>query len=179
MNLTVKRNIIFLSIVLLTQNNSFGQIKSNTVKQAILSADTVFFVSHNLTNQRIVEDKVGGGIRKSPPIVLRQRPNKKIIHETVLLNDSLRLQVIKILTQPNNEGEINSMKCFLPHHSILLIKNGKTSAIEICFACQQLEASKGIGISDIHYPKVMWTELENLFLSLGIKYQIPFNLDEK
>jgi len=179
MNRTVKQYLIFSSIVLLTQNDSYGQIKTNTVKQAILSADTVLLVSHDLTNQRIVEDNVGGGVRKSPPIVLRQRPNKKIIRETVLLNHQLRLQVVKILTQPNNDGEIKLMSCFLPHHSILLIKNGKTSSIEICFACQQLVASKGVGLSDIHYPKIMWTQLENLFLSLGIKYQIPINFDLK
>ena len=139
----------------------------------------MLFVSHNLTNQRIKEDKAGGSARVSPPIVLRQRPNKKIIHEMYLLNYDVRLQVIKILIQPNYDGEIRSMSCFLPHHSVLLIKNGKTSSIEICFACQKLQASKGIGISDIHYSKKMWAEFENLFLKSGIKYQIPFNLREK
>ena len=85
----------------------------------------MLFVSHNLTNQRIKEDKAGGSARVSPPIVLRQRPNKKIIHETYLLNYDVRLQVIKILIQSNYDGEIRSMSCFLPHHSVLLIKKWK------------------------------------------------------
>jgi hypothetical protein len=171
---------IFLAgIFILKQLNLIGQVKSNTVKEAILKADTVLLVSHNLTEQKIVEDKPGGGVRKSPPIVLGGRPNQKIIHETVLLNDVLKNQLISILTQPNNEGEINQIKCFLPHHSILLIKGGKTSYIEICFACQNLVASKGIGISDINYPKVLWTQLEAFFSSQGIKYQIPFDLDKE
>ena len=172
-------SIFLASIFILTQFNLIGQIKSNTVKEAILKADTVLLVSHNLTEQRIVEDKIGGGVRKSPPIVLRGRPNKKIIRETVLLNGVLKNQLISILTQPNNEGEINSMRCFLPHHSILLIKNGKTSFIEICFACQNLLASKGVGISDINSPKVMWTQLETFFSSQGIKYQIPYDWDKQ
>ena len=162
------RYFIFLTnIFILTQFNLIGQVKSKTVKEAILKADTVLLVSHNLTEQRIIEDKIGGGVRKSPPIVLRGRPNKKIIHETVLLNGVLKKQLIAILTQPNNDGEINSMKCFLPHHSILLIKGGKTSYIEICFACQNLVASIGIGISDINYPKVLWTQLEAFFSSIS------------
>lgn len=176
----LKQRIAFFisGIFILLQFNLFAQIKSSTVKQAILSADTVLLVSHNLTQQKIIKDKVGGGIIKSPSIVVRHRPNKKIIHETILLKDNLKEQLIKILIQPNIDTEIKSMKCFLPHHAILLIKNGKTSYIEICFACQNLIASKGIGISDINYPKAMWTQLETFFLSLGIKYQIPFNLDK-
>ena len=179
MKIIFKKYCLILTIpLLLAQINLFGQINSNTVKHAILSADTVFFVSHNLTHQRIVEDGVKVKFRESPPIILRQRPNKKIIRETVLISNNLRLQLIKILTQPNYEGEIKSMSCFLPHHSILLIKNRKTSSIELCFACRELIVSKGIGISDIHYPNVMWTQLENLFLRLGIKYQIPLNEKE-
>jgi hypothetical protein len=37
----------------------------------------------------------------------------------------------------------------------------------------------GIGISDINYPKVLWTQLEAFFSSQGIKYQIPFDLDKE
>ncbi len=168
-------SIFLASIFILTQLNLIGQVKSNKVKEAILNADTVLLVSHNLTEQKIVEDKPGGGVRKSPPIVLRGRPNKKIIHETVLLNSGLKNQLISILTQPNNDGEMKAMQCFLPHHSILLIKGGKTSFIEICFACQNLVTSNEIGTSDINYPKIMWKQLETFFKSQGIKYQIPFN----
>lgn len=172
----LKYFIFLASIFLLAQFNLVGQVKSNTVKEAVLNADTVLLVSHNLTEQKIVEDKVGGGIRKSPPIVSKGRPNKKIIHETVVLNKTLKERLITILTQPNHDPERNQIKCFLPHHSILFIKNGKTSYIEICFACEQLLASNGIGTSDINYPKIMWTQLEAFFSSLGIKYQIPFNI---
>ena len=168
---------IFLSsIFILVQLNLIGQVKSKTVKEAILKADTILLVSHNLTEQRIIEDKNGGRVRKSPPIVLRGRPNKKIIHETVLLNANLKRELIIILTQPNNDEETKSMQCFLPHHSILLIKGGKTSYIELCFACRNLSASIGIGITDIKSPTIMWTQLESFFKSQNIKYQIPFDL---
>lgn len=168
--------VFLLSIFILSQLNLLGQVKSKTVKDAILKADTILIVSHNLTEQRIMEDKNGGRVRISPPIVLRGRPNKKIIHETVLLDENLKKELIRILTQPNNDGETKSMQCFLPHHSILLIKGGKTSYIELCFACQNLSASSGIGITDIKYPTIMWTQLESFFKSQNIKYQIPFNL---
>ena len=172
-------SIVLASIFALAQLQLIAQITTTTVREAILTADTVLLVSHNLTEQRIVDDKIGGQVRKSPPVVLRGRPNKKIIHETALLNSVLKNQLIAILTQPNNEGERNSMRCFLPHHSILLIKNGKTSFIEICFACKNLLASKGVGISDINYPTVMWTQLESFFSSQGIKFQIPNDKDKQ
>ena len=176
--LKLRYYITFIITFFLTNIYLFGQVKSSTFKQAILNSDSVLLVSHNMTEQRVIEDKVDGKIKKTEPIVLRQRPNKKIIHETVLLNDSLKRLLIKILTQPY-EGKIETAKCFMPHHSILLLKNGKTEYVEICFACQNLLTSKNIGTKDINYSPNMWTQLETFFLELGIKYQIPFDPDKE
>ncbi len=167
-------SIILSSFFIFSHLSLSGQIISKTVKDAILISDSVLLVSHNLTEQKIVQDEIVK-IRKSPPIVLNGRPNKKIIHESVLLTAYLKNQLISILTQPNHDSERNLIKCFLPHHSILLIKNGKTSYIEICFECERLLASQGIGLSDINYPKLMCKQLETFFSSLGIKYQIPYD----
>lgn len=168
------------SLFLFSQFASVGQVKSKTITDAIIAADTVLLVSHNLTEQRLVQDKVGPGlsIKKSPPIVFKGRPNKKIIHETVLINKTLKVRLISILSQPNTDRELKNIQCFLPHHSILLIKNGSTSSIQLSFMCENLLPSKGIEHSG-NYPKVMWKQLESFFTSLGIKYQIPFNGGEQ
>ena len=173
----MRKGLLLSLVILFSGFGSFAQFKSNTVRQAILTADTVLLVSHNMTYQKIVEDKPGGKTRDSPPIVINQKINWKIIHESVVLTDSLKRRVINILTRPIINGDRNQMMCFMPHHSILLITKGKTYFIEICFACQRLVASKEIGISDIGYRDKMWPELEKLFSSVGIKYQIDSDED--
>lgn len=171
------RKVFFIQLALLmSQLNLVGQIKTSTVRAAILSADTVLIVSHNLTYGDVIQE----GSEPIPPplIVENERPNSKIIHETVILTDSLRNRLIKILTESNKSGRIEMAGCFMPHHAVLLTKNGKTSFIEICFGCRRIFASDDIGTDDIQYAQKMWVDLERFFSANGIHYQIPFNIKD-
>jgi hypothetical protein len=170
--------VFILFAFLLLQINAYGQLEKKSVKVSILSADTVLIVSHDLTYSEIIDRKTGKKAM-SPPVVVNQRSNIDIIHEKVILSDSLKNQLIRILTKPNGNTKYDMARCFLPHHSILLMKSGKTSYIEICFDCKRLDASKTIETSDIHYSKEMWTELKDFFIRSGIKYQIPHNSEEE
>src|SRR6476469_7142857 len=134
------KHLLIILILIQMQLFAFGQFKTTTIREAILKADTVMLVSHNLTEQRIMDEGTGK-VKSSPPILLQQRPNKSIIRESTVLSDSARGQLVEILTQPN-QGKYEMMNCFLPHHSILLFKNGKAASVEICFACQILKPSK-------------------------------------
>ena len=153
-------------------NNTFSQLKTKTIKEAINKADSIWLVSHTLTYQRIIKDNKENAITTMVLIVNNGRVNHKIIKEKIEIAKSEKSKLINILTQKNKDSLIEEMQCFLPHHSILFFKNNKVAYLDICFGCKNLIASKGLGIKDINYPKIMWKQLEELFLT----HQIPMEL---
>jgi hypothetical protein len=60
----------------------------------------------------------------------------------------------------------------MPHHAVLIIKDGKTYFIDICFGCLGIATSQNIRITADDFDKRKWSELETFFLQQNIKYKL-------
>jgi hypothetical protein len=130
----MRHSILILSLLLTTYFIAAGQ-NISSLKSLIQCADTVLLVSHKQTNGVIIVKEEAGEKSEPDKVVMHDRPNFDIIIKSQKLPDTLKQKLIEILTQPNSDTTIETCNCFIPFHSILLIKNGKTSFVDICFEC--------------------------------------------
>jgi|SRR5580658_5450588 hypothetical protein len=95
------------------------------------NADSVLLVSHDDTQGVAIVDDAGNRI-PLPELIIDGKPNYEIIKERQIIMDGQLDTLIKILNRPLKTGKIEIGKCFMPHHTIFLFKNGKLSYIDVC-----------------------------------------------
>jgi len=163
---------IIVSFVFAISLSSLSQENDNWLAKKIKGADTVLLTSHNATaGVRIISDSTGNDLQL-PKLTIAGRPNYSITKEQQIISGAQLDTLVKILDRPFEDKTVEMGKCFIPHHAIFLIKNGKTSYIDICFGCRGYDSSKDLNKLNA-FDKRKWTELEDFFRRLGFKYDLP------
>lgn len=153
----------FLPQVVCAQKNAGDWLTTK-----FLQADTIVLVSHELVvgSSDVQVDSLGN-IIPFPPLIVDDRPNAAIIIEKVIINGNHRKKLISILNRPFR-GLSEAQSCMRTHHAIFLIKNGRTSYINLCFECGSYEKSEDLsGIQP--FDQRRWKELRRFFRDLGLK----------
>lgn len=147
-----------------------GQRHQKNIVQQFSQADSVLIVSHLLTNTTIVQDETNKrlGYRR---LVIKNKPNYSIIKESIIPDKNSIDTLSQILLTPNRDSIIEDIKCFMPHHGILIFKKGKCSYFDICFGCRHFVTSKDLIISDELSFKT-WQDLKTFYLNRNIQYEI-------
>jgi hypothetical protein len=154
-------------------SSGFGQNLNNKVYQKIITADSVILVSHLTTYIPIVDDKTKERIG-SYRLVEKNKVNYQIVKEHYQLDSKEIDSVAKIIITPNNDSIFQDIKCFMPHHGILIFKKGKCSYFDICFGCRHFITSKDIKLSDELDDKT-WNALETFFRNRNLNYELIEN----
>ncbi|MGG9963735.1 hypothetical protein [Ferruginibacter sp. SUN106] len=100
--------------------------------------------------------------------------NYKIVKEHYQLDKKEIDSIAAIIITPNNDSIIRDISCFMPHHGILIFKNGKCSYFDICFGCRHFITSKDIKLSDELDDKT-WNALESFFRNRKLNYELTEN----
>ena len=138
--------------------------------QKFINADSIILVSHLTTYVPIVDDKTNERIG-SYHLVEKNKVNYKIIKERYSLNKKEADSIAKIIITPNNDSTIEDIRCFMPHHGILIFKKSKCSYFDICFGCRHFITSKDIKLSDELDDKT-WNVLESFFRNRKLNYEL-------
>ena len=157
-------------------SSGFGQSSNNKVYQKFIAADSVILVSHLTTFIPIVDDSTHERIG-SYRLVEKNKVNYKIVKERYQLDKKEIDSVAQIIITPNNDSIIQDIKCFMPHHGILIFKKGKCSYFDICFGCRHFITSKDIKLSDELDDKT-WNTLESFFRNRKLNYELTENDSE-
>jgi hypothetical protein len=148
---------------------SFAQ-KDTWLRAKLKNADTVLLVSHEVTAGIAIVDSTGKHI-PLPKLLIGGKPNYSMIKEQQVLSGAQLDTFIKIFARPFQSRTIEMAKCFMPHHAVFIIKNGKTSYVDICFSCQRFDTSKDM--QQLYaFDNRKWTELYDFFVKLGFKYEL-------
>jgi hypothetical protein len=134
------------------------------------NADSVLLVSHDDTQGVAIIDSVGNKI-SLPELIINKKPNYKIIKERQIISGKQLDTLIHILDRPFKSKTVVASKCYMPHHTIFIFKNGELSHIDLCFWCKGFETSDDLN-KIYKFDNRKWQELENLFKRLGFKYKI-------
>jgi hypothetical protein len=136
------------------------------------NADSVLLASHEDTEGIVIVDYAGNRI-PLPKLIIKGKPNYKIIKERQIVSGKKLDELIQILNRPIKSG-FDVGKCYMPHHSIFLFKNGRLSYIDVCFLCRRFETSDDLKKID-HFDERQWEELGKLFARLGFKYKLEYS----
>jgi len=168
----MKTVVIIIFSLLAISLSSRSQENDNWLVKKIKGADSVLLTSHTATaGVRIIDDSTGQDL-PLPKLTTAGRPNYNIIKEQRLITGLQLDTLIKILDRPFEDRTVEMGKCYIPHHAIFLIKNGKTSYIDICFGCRGYDTSNDL--SKLYaFDRRKWIELEDFFRRLGIDYELP------
>lgn len=159
-------NLLFATFVF----NGFGQNLQNKVYEKFTNSDSIILVSHLTTYIPIVDDNTNERIG-SYRLVEKNKVNYKIIKERYELDKKEADSIAKIIITPNNDSIIEDIKCFMPHHGILIFKKGRCSYFDICFGCRHFVTSKDIKLSDELDDKT-WNALESFFRNRKLNYEL-------
>jgi hypothetical protein len=164
------RLFTIISIFVLTLPLTAFAQKDTWLQAKLKNADTVMLVSHEVTAGIAIVDSTGKHI-PLPKLIVSGKPNYCIVKEQQVLSGAQLDTFIKIFARPFKSRTIEMAKCFIPHHAVFIIKNGKTSYVDICFGCQGFEVSKDM--QQLYaFDNRKWRELEDFFVKLGFKYQL-------
>ena len=117
--------LILFPIILLSQD------KKNNLLNKFVKADSVVLVSHLTTGVPQV-DELTGKFMGSLKLVSMQKVNDSIINGRAILSASDLDTLASLLTAPYTKREIEDIRCFLPHHGILIYR--KPDAHTLIFA---------------------------------------------
>lgn len=145
-----------------------GQNKINRVYEKFIAADSVLLVSHLTTYGPVVNETNGS---HSYRLVEKNKVNYKIIKEQYLLDAKEVDSIAKTIITPNRDSIIEKIKCFMPHHGILMFKKGKCSYFDICFGCRRFVTSKDIKLSD-ELDDETWNALKSFFVNRNLTYEL-------
>ena len=155
--------LIFLSISLFAQKNG------DTLAMRFQKADSLQIISHE--NLTIIDTSLGAINRL---IVINNIPNEKIIKERITLSETSKKNLIDLFQYHKNINGQKDIKCFEPHHSVLIFKNGKCSYIDICFQCENYSISKDLTVTrNFLNTAEDWKKLEDFFRNKNIHYEMP------
>jgi len=164
------RLFTIISLFILTLPQAAFSQKDTWLRTKLKNADTVLLVSHEVTEGIVLKDSAGGCI-PLPKLLVGGKPNYSIIKEKRVLSGTQLDTFIKIFARPFQSRTIEMAKCYMPHHAIFIIKDGKTSYVDICFGCQRFETSKDM--EQLYaFDNRKWRELEECFVNLGFTYQL-------
>jgi hypothetical protein len=128
------KQLLIITVSFLTISlSALSQDKDDWLIKKIKAADTVLLVSHEVTAGVAIVDSTGKHF-PLPKLTIAGKPNYDIIKKQQIITGLQLDTLIKILDRPFQDTKIEVGKCFMPHHAIFLIKNGKTSYIDICFS---------------------------------------------
>ena len=153
--------ILIIAFLIASQNILFCQSPKYKVQKFFSTADSVFLVSHLLTEDILFDSS---NQRHFYKLVENNKPNYQIIKEIKQLSKSKVDTLFKLLTQPNKELIIEELACFSPHHGILLFKKGNCYYYDICFHCRNYIASKEIELKNELNSRA-WKKLKSFFIS--------------
>jgi hypothetical protein len=164
------RLLTIISFLILTLPLTAFAQKDNWLRTKLKNADTVLLVSHEVTAGIVIRDSAGKHI-PLPKLLSGGKPNYLIFKEQRLISGAQLDTFIRIFARPFRSRTIEMAKCFMPHHAVLIIKNGKTSYVDICFGCQRFETSNDM--QQLYaFDNRKWTELYDFFVKLGFKYEL-------
>lgn len=164
------RLLTIISAFILTLPLAAFTQKDNWLRAKLENADKVLLVSHEVTSGIVVIDSAGRNV-PPPKLLIGGKPNYSIIKEQRALSGAQLDTFVKIFARPFQSRTIEMAKCYMPHHAVFIIKNGKTSYVDICFDCQQFETSKDMQRL-YAFDNRKWKELEEFFVKLGLTYQL-------
>lgn len=165
----MRRFSIIIFFVLTVPLIAFTQ-KDNWLSVKMKKADTVLLVSHEVTAGIVIVDSAGNHL-PLPKLIVSGRPNYAIIKEQQIITGTKLDTLVKILERPFQDRTIETGKCFMPHHAVIIIKNGKISYIDICFGCLGFDTSKDLRRL-YAFDRRKWTELYDYFVRLGFTYKL-------
>ena len=139
------------------------------LQHLLLNADSVLIVSHEDTAS-IIESSDGTVSMDS--LLLNGKLNTSIIKEQAVLDKKKLTRLSRLLTAKMTRFLEQSAGCFMPHHSIVLIKKGKYSYIEICFQCHRLRTSPDIDFFENDLNDRKRNKLKQFFLDNHFKYEL-------
>ena len=111
-------------------------------------------------------------------ILVNGQPNKTIIREIYTLDKISRDSLSTILTTPNNDSIIQDIKCFEPHHSILIYTKGKCAYFDICFSCRHFITSKDIKVENDELSDKSWETLKLFFQNRNLNFEMTKNNEQ-
>jgi len=145
---------------------------TDSLRTQLIEADTILIVGHlgRMYNAPGHNDT----LPPIPAILVNGKPNFSIIQKQKIITGLELDALIKILTKPVTGIEESAVCEFDPHHTIFTIKNGKTSFIDLCFQCQQFEASDNLK-SLIALDNDKWSELDTFFRQQGVRFEQKYD----
>jgi hypothetical protein len=154
--------LFFLSVSL------FAQKVEVSLPMILQQADSLQITSHSSLSVINIDGT------PSPTIFVDGVPNYKIIKEVITLSKTSGKQLGNLFLFHKNLKVAKDTKCFEPHHSILIFKNGNCSYIDICFHCRNYEISTNLSITTNFLNKDDdWKKLEDFYRSKNIHYKMP------
>jgi len=150
---------------------SYGQNKTERLQLKFRKADSVVLVSHLLTCVPSRNEETDEFI-KPLQLVSNNKVNSKIINGRYVLSTFDIDTLAKLLTEPYTLMEIEDIKCFMPHHGILVYSGNKSSYFDICFGCRHFITSNDFKVSDI-LMEATWRSIELFFINRGLVYKMP------
>lgn len=156
--------------------NLSAQISRNKLYQKIIQADSVVLVSHLTTCVPHVDSLTKEWLDPLQ-LVVQNKLNDPIVKERYRLQVKETESLARILITRNTDREIENIRCFVPHHGILIYKKGTCAFFDICFTCRHFVTSKDISLSD-ELSRKTWKMLEQFFRVRGLRYEMPAEFSE-
>lgn len=149
---------------------SLSQVnKFKDLKKLLLNSDSVFLVSHQVTEVAL-KDKKGNRILK---LISNNKLDQSLIIEKVdVSKKSDRDTLFKILSQPNTDKKTEMAKCNFPEHAIIIVNKKKYSFIELSFSCRRVLTSNDITLTEFDFSVQKWSQLKDFFARMGIKHEM-------
>lgn len=150
--------------------SSFGQKTSDKhlkLNVQLLTADSVFIISHDDTNGWF--DNPDGSITPLQSLILDGKINRNIVHEIKVVSSGPLKELSKILT--STATDVNASSCFSPHHSVVMYKNGDCAYIAFCFQCQRVRAH-GVDFAISDMDDLKWKRLRDFLKNNGLSFKL-------
>ncbi len=150
--------------------------QANELRQKILSADSIILISHNLTGEFLPKEveSINSNTQQksvradSPTLLIDGRLNREIVSELVLLNETDKQTLIKILFGNPHQTQWTPLTCDEPRHSIIIYTGNTVSFVDFCFTCKRVHISDDIDLKKIFIDDHKWKLMENFFKSKGV-----------
>ena len=149
---------IFLSLFIIFSLTPSAQDSVSNVRSVLAEADSVIIVKH----ETLLVPGKPGRVSTTKEIVINGKPNYSIILQSHKLDHKSIDSLAFILTK-KPDGDIVTMNCFEPHHTIYIFKKETLSYLDICFGCHRFSRSNGIKTGDHKLTNETWVELESFF----------------
>ncbi|TCJ16203.1 hypothetical protein EPD60_07600 [Flaviaesturariibacter flavus] len=153
-------------------NAAFGQAHSS-LESMILQADRVLLISHDDVFVGVRKEAVPGEHNNSKPLpalVVNGRLNRSVVKQQKALPKSALEGLIEAFKLPREGYRYTPAKCFEPHHSLVLLRNGQASYVDLCFQCRQLSASQDLSGEELLFS---WEKVAAYFRKHGLTYRLP------